>query len=114
MRIFLLTNIAVLFFTYVIPLIPLVMLFDGWVSAWRTRRPSQIKRLAALASLTLSLEGGDKDGDCGSEWKWEHGRSTHTRPCGRMLWITGKKRKVEYDEDDQEAFYTDAETDNGL
>jgi hypothetical protein len=31
-----------------------------------------------------------------------------------MLWITGKKRRVEYDEDDQEAFYTDAETDNGL
>lgn len=38
-----------LFFTYVIPLVPLLVLWDGWVSVWRTYEPEEMLALAAAA-----------------------------------------------------------------
>lgn len=83
---------VILFLTYIIPIIPLILTLDGLVSIWRTRSPQHVRHLANLANLSLNLEGKDFDG---SEWTWTHQRSVHTRPFGRMLIVTGKKRSAD-------------------
>jgi len=87
-----------LFFTYIIPIIPFIVTLDGLVSIWRTRSPQHVRHLANLASLSLNLEGKDNDG---AEWIWSHQRSIHTRPFGRMLIVTGKKGPVDEADGDE-------------
>jgi hypothetical protein len=58
-----------LFYTYVIPIIPLVLLFDGVVSCLRTYRPNE------LHELTKSLSG--------NAYQWEVGE--HSKVSGRGL-----------------------------
>lgn len=86
-------------FTYVIPLLPCILVLDGLVSAWRTRTLQHVRHLAYLACLALSLEGSDQD--CG-QWKWAQQRGVHTRPFGRMNIITGRRTTAmdEHDEHD--------------
>ncbi|OCF34743.1 hypothetical protein I316_03787 [Kwoniella heveanensis BCC8398] len=79
-------SLAILFFTYIIPLIPLILVIDGWISVYRTRSTPHILHLANLASLSLALEGDDEP-----HWKWEYGSSMHTWPFGRMSWVVGRK-----------------------
>ncbi|WVR03893.1 hypothetical protein IAU60_000892 [Kwoniella sp. DSM 27419] len=88
-----------LFFTYVIPLIPLILVIDGWTSVYRTRPVSHVLHLANLASLSLQLEGEDKGLE--RDWKWEYGRERHTWPFGYMTWIVGRKRPSGGDEGDE-------------
>ncbi|WVQ83626.1 hypothetical protein IAT38_005767 [Cryptococcus sp. DSM 104549] len=83
-------NLKTLLFTYLIPLIPLLLVLDGLISIYRTRTTPHILHLANLASLSLALEGEDKD-DGGIDWVWEHGRKRHTWPFGRMTWIVGRR-----------------------
>ncbi|ORY24396.1 hypothetical protein BCR39DRAFT_566630 [Naematelia encephala] len=80
-------TITTLLFTYIIPIIPAILIFDGLVSAWRTRSPQHIQYLAGLAAMTVQLEGGDKEG----EWKWESGGGVHTWPWGRMSYVIGRR-----------------------
>ena len=40
-------RIANLIFTYVLPLVPLLVFFDGWVSYLRTYSPSELRELVA-------------------------------------------------------------------
>ncbi|WVQ94729.1 hypothetical protein IAU59_001809 [Kwoniella sp. CBS 9459] len=79
-------SLATLFFTYIIPLIPLILVIDGWISVYRTRSTPHILHLANLASLSLALEGDDEP-----HWKWECGSDMHTWPFGRMSWVVGRK-----------------------
>ena len=63
-----------LFFTYIIPLIPFVVAFDGYVSSLRTRTPDEVLQL---------LNGGRQlDG-----WKFMSGEEMHTFPIGYLSWI---------------------------
>ena len=78
---------AVLFLTYFIPVIPFIMVFDGFISAYRTRSLDHIQHLSNLASLTLNLEGHDNVPD----WRWEEGRRRHTWPSGTMYWAIGRR-----------------------
>jgi hypothetical protein len=68
-----------LFFTYIIPIIPFVIVFDGLVSSVRTRTPAEVLQLAKRS-------GGDLDG-----WVWESGRKRHTWPTGYITYVIGRK-----------------------
>lgn len=65
-----------LFFTYVVPIIPFVLVFDGYVSSLRTRTP---KELLALMEGMEEVEG----------WRFRSGSELHTWPTGEMTWFMG-------------------------
>ncbi|CZS92709.1 uncharacterized protein RAG0_03234 [Rhynchosporium agropyri] len=69
-----------LFFTNVIPIIPFVLVFDGYVSALRTRSAEEVQALMK---------------DCGAScdgWTVKSGKEQHTWPTGYMTWIIGTKK----------------------
>ncbi|OBT86893.1 hypothetical protein VE02_03853 [Pseudogymnoascus sp. 03VT05] len=68
-----------LFFTYIIPIIPFVVVFDGYVSSLRTRTAGELQSL-------LKTSGGDMDG-----WSIRSGRDMHTEPLGYVTWVIGVK-----------------------
>jgi hypothetical protein len=68
-----------LFFTYVIPIIPFVLVADGIVSSLRTRVPGEVDSL-------LQSCGGNVNG-----WKIKSGHEMHTWPTGYVTWIIGVK-----------------------
>ncbi|MCJ1457096.1 hypothetical protein MMC28_007462 [Mycoblastus sanguinarius] len=67
-----------LFWTYVLPVVPAVVVFDGLVSCLRTRRAGEVMEL-------VEKVGG------GRGWRFESGRSMHTWPGGTMSWFIGVK-----------------------
>lgn len=76
-----------LFFTWVFPIIPLILVFDGLISCWRTRSAAHIQHLCDLASIAIALEGRGQD----SGWTWTSGRRLHTWPGGDMVYMIGRK-----------------------
>ncbi|ESZ92524.1 hypothetical protein SBOR_7096 [Sclerotinia borealis F-4128] len=68
-----------LFFTYIIPIIPFVLVFDGIISSLRTRSAEEVEAL-------MKKSGGDING-----WKVLSGRERHTWPTGYMTWVMGVK-----------------------
>lgn len=72
-----------LFWTYVVPVLPFVLVFDGWVSSLRTRTPDEVETLLR----TCGAEGGTGD------WVMESGRELHLWPCGYLNWIICTKRE---------------------
>lgn len=75
-------NWDLLFWTYIIPIVPFVVVFDGWVSSLRTRWGDEVRDLIVEA-------GGE--GELGEGWKVSWGGCKHSRPFGDALWIFGKK-----------------------
>ncbi|CAF9913492.1 MAG: hypothetical protein HETSPECPRED_001570 [Heterodermia speciosa] len=67
-----------LFWTYVIPVVPFVVVFDGLMSCVRMRSGEEILRLME------GLKG--KEG-----WRFETGSTMHTWPTGRMTYFVGIK-----------------------
>ncbi|PVH87677.1 hypothetical protein DL98DRAFT_509882 [Cadophora sp. DSE1049] len=68
-----------LFFTYIIPIIPFVLVFDGYVSSLRTRSAEEVQALMK---------------DCGAScdgWTVKSGHEQHTWPTGYMTWVIGIK-----------------------
>ncbi|WWC68690.1 uncharacterized protein I206_102624 [Kwoniella pini CBS 10737] len=122
-------SLSILIFTYIIPIIPLFLIIDGWISVYRTRSISHILRLTNLASLTIQLENqnfnkfnnNDKENEQNQtdqteseieiEWKWEFGKIKHTWPWGYMTYIIGRKKIIQDDEEEEE--YDDRETEFG-
>lgn len=72
-----------LFYTYLVPLIPGVVQFDGLMSMLRTRRPEEV--LDLLRSQVPEEEL--------SQWKFLHGDELHTWPFGWLSWIICYKEK---------------------
>ena len=68
-----------LFFTYIIPIIPFVLVFDGYVSSLRTRTAEEI---VALMDKRSNMEG----------WQFGNGSECHTYPIGEMTWFIGVKK----------------------
>ncbi len=68
-----------LFFTYVIPLVPLVLVLDGYVSSLRTRTSGEIQ-------LLMKECGASADG-----WTVKSGSEQHTWPTGCMTYVIGVK-----------------------
>lgn len=66
-----------LFWTYVIPVVPFVIVFDGLVSCLRTRREGEVREL--IGQTGMGVEG----------WRFETGTATHTWPTGTMQYFIG-------------------------
>lgn len=69
-----------LFFTYIIPIIPFVLVFDGFVSSVRTRTPDEVEAL-------LRSCGADA-----SNWEFRSGSSRHLWPTGYLNWVICAKK----------------------
>ncbi|KAI9708993.1 MAG: hypothetical protein M1812_007806 [Candelaria pacifica] len=69
-----------LFFTYIIPIIPLVITLDGYVSALRTRTPEEILALVEKSGVDVK------------DWRFSSGKETHTWATGgTMNWMAGMR-----------------------
>lgn len=70
-----------LFWTYVIPVVPIVVMLDGWVSAVRTRSGEEILALMKKGGMGEEMQG----------WRFEDGHRLHTWPTGVMRYFVGIK-----------------------
>jgi len=93
-----------LFFTYIVPVLPCIMLYDGLVSSLRTRTFDEFVDLVELAMVdadddpdhvdaapeVIAWEADGKsyrlDG-----WSFEECRAVHTWPCGYCNFIVARK-----------------------
>ncbi|KAK3349108.1 hypothetical protein B0T25DRAFT_632675 [Lasiosphaeria hispida] len=71
---------ATLVFTYLIPILPFVLVFDGWMSALRTRTPDEVEALLR----TCGAEGGEVEI---ARWEVRSGKDVFMWPFGRLNWI---------------------------
>lgn len=92
-------NWTQLFFTYIIPVLPFVLMWDGLASCWRTREFEEVMVLITDPTNTppqiriLKKPDGSVVKRCDrAGWSFEAGRSLHTWPFGYMNWIVGWKR----------------------
>ncbi|CZR52240.1 uncharacterized protein PAC_02117 [Phialocephala subalpina] len=69
-----------LFFTYIIPIIPFVLVFDGFISSLRTRTSEEVQAL--MKECGASCDG----------WTVKSGQEQHTFPTGYMTWVIGVKQ----------------------
>ena len=67
-----------LFYTYVLPIIPLVLLIDGLVSCFRTYQPQELRQL--VDSLATS------------EYRWEIGKQSGTLGALPVTYLIGFPR----------------------
>lgn len=74
-----------LLFTYIVPVLPIVLVVDGWVSCLRTRTADEVEALLR----TCGAEGGD---DEIAKWEVKSGSETFMWPVGRLNWIICVKR----------------------
>ncbi|KAJ4293974.1 hypothetical protein N0V88_005488 [Collariella sp. IMI 366227] len=75
-----------LFFTYVIPIVPVVLVFDGWMSCLRTRTPDEVEALLR----TCGAAGGEREI---AKWEIKSGSETFMWPVGNVNWIIAVKKE---------------------
>ncbi|KAK3316447.1 hypothetical protein B0H66DRAFT_295354 [Apodospora peruviana] len=80
---------ATLLFTYLIPVLPFVLVFDGWMSALRTRTPDEVE---ALLRTCTDTEGGSGE-EIAASWEVRSGRETFMWPVGELNWIICAKKE---------------------
>lgn len=66
-----------LFFTYLVPIVPFIWVYDGYISCLRTRTPTEVQALLRSRVSTDELQG----------WTFKSGQSCHTWPIGWFHWI---------------------------
>ncbi|KAF4345961.1 hypothetical protein FBEOM_103 [Fusarium beomiforme] len=66
---------ATFIFSCLIPILPFVLMFDGYISALRTRTPDEVEAL-------LRSCGADT-----SKWEVKSGSEMHLWPCGYVNWV---------------------------
>ena len=64
-----------------IPVVPIVVMLDGWVSAVRTRSGEEILALMKKGGMEEEMQG----------WRFEDGYRLHTWPTGVMRYFVGIK-----------------------
>ncbi|KAK3292491.1 uncharacterized protein B0H64DRAFT_328248 [Chaetomium fimeti] len=72
--------------TYVVPVLPAVLVFDGWMSCLRTRTPDEIEALLR----TCGAEGGEKEI---AKWEVKSGSEKFMWPVGSVDWVICVKRE---------------------
>ena len=77
-----------LFWMYVVPVVPFVVVFDGVVSCLRTRGEGEVRGLIRRACEEGSGEG---KGGLAEGWRFEGGGEFHTWPTGSMRYFVGVK-----------------------
>ena len=70
-----------LFFTYLVPLVPFVWVFDGYISCLRTRTVEEVEELMRRAVGDDELK----------EWRVRSGEEVHTIAIGKLYWIIATK-----------------------
>lgn len=66
-----------LFFTYLVPIVPFIWVYDGYISCLRTRTPAEVQALLRSRLSSEQLAG----------WKFQSGQACHTWPIGWLYWI---------------------------
>ncbi|KAH8882193.1 hypothetical protein GQ53DRAFT_753885 [Thozetella sp. PMI_491] len=79
---------ATLFWVYCIPVLPFVLVFDGWISSLRTRTPDEVE---ALFRTCRAYGGGPKLAKELEQWEIRSGRIMFLWPVGHLHWIVGLK-----------------------
>lgn len=74
---------ATLFWSWVIPVLPFVLVFDGWMSALRTRTVEEVEVLMRTCGL---------DEKELAKWEVRSGSVTHLPPVANVNWIICTKR----------------------
>ncbi|KAK1759770.1 hypothetical protein QBC47DRAFT_373033 [Echria macrotheca] len=82
---------ATLIFTYLLPILPFVLVFDGWISALRTRTPDEVEALLR----TCGAEGGEEEI---KRWEVRSGKVPIMWPIGSLSWIICVRRGEDDDE----------------
>ncbi|KAI0864568.1 hypothetical protein F4860DRAFT_414256 [Xylaria cubensis] len=72
----------ILFFVYVVPIVPFVLVFDGFISSVRTRTADEVEIL-----LRTCGSGGNT-----TDWVVRSGSETFLWPCGHLTWILCTKK----------------------
>ncbi|RDI84824.1 hypothetical protein Vi05172_g5455 [Venturia inaequalis] len=89
-----------LFFTYIIPVLPTVVTFDGLVSCLRVRTFREVvKLIKGIEGAEIGEIEAVEDGEGRKlervkkgSWGFEAGIVQHSWPCGNMNWIVGIKK----------------------
>ena len=79
--IYFLTSPGHLFFTYLVPCVPFVWVFDGYISCLRTRTPEEVHALLRRAIPADELR----------KWTFRSGEESHTLFIGKLYWIIATK-----------------------
>lgn len=74
---------ATLFWSWVIPVLPFVLVFDGWMSALRTRTADEVEVLLRTCGVGAGELGG---------WEVRSGSVCHLPPVAYVNWIICTKR----------------------
>lgn len=69
-------SLSALIFTYLLPVIPFVLVFDGWMSGLRTRTPDEVEAM-------LRRHGGE----AAEGWRVRSGRERFLWPFGYVDWL---------------------------
>jgi hypothetical protein len=69
-----------LFWVYIIPIVPFVLVFDGLISSLRTRTPEEVE-------LLLRTCGADSE-----DWVVESGQEQFLWPTGYLTWVVCTKK----------------------
>lgn len=90
-----------LFFTFVVPVLPFIQAFDGFVSCLRTRTFEEVMALveeampgeerSALVRTVVGAEGRELVRTTRGDWVFEGERELHTWPLGYMNSIVGRR-----------------------
>ncbi|KAI0449867.1 hypothetical protein F5B21DRAFT_27167 [Xylaria acuta] len=72
----------ILFFVYVVPIVPFVLVFDGFISSVRTRTADEVEVLLR----TCGTAGDTVD------WIVQSGSEAFLWPCGHLTWIICTKK----------------------
>ncbi|KAI0421563.1 hypothetical protein F5X98DRAFT_328662 [Xylaria grammica] len=72
----------ILFFVYIVPIVPFVLVFDGLISSIRTRTADEVEVL-------LRTCGADDTVD----WIVHSGSETFLWPCGHLTWVICTKKR---------------------
>ncbi|KAI0966154.1 hypothetical protein F4678DRAFT_484387 [Xylaria arbuscula] len=71
----------ILFFVYIVPIVPFVLVFDGLISSLRTRTASEVEVLLRTCGAADMVD-----------WTVQSGSETFLWPCGHLTWIIGTKK----------------------
>jgi len=75
---------ATLFFTYLIPILPVVLVWDGFMSALRTRTPEETEALLRDCGAAT---------DISASWEVRSGKEMFMWPVGEVNWIMCVKKE---------------------
>lgn len=74
-----------LFWSWVVPVLPFVLVWDGWMSSVRTRTVEEVEGMMAVAAA-------EEEG-LGRGWEVRSGRVMHLPPFAEVNWIIAMKRE---------------------